>query len=163
MVTSRFSTGNTINRATKYAQDFWYNRVVLCSISLPISNSLQCYYLFDVSRTDCAWLFPQKNIFDSGQCSLSQRSKCLAMVCRTSQIYRGVQSPPIFSRVQRPRKNMASHASTWNTQSVFSNSDRASFHLDFDVPEYSDESITSNGIFATISINIMSLYLCNAI
>lgn len=163
MVTSRFATGNTINWTTKHAQDFWYNRVVLCSISLSISYSLQCYHIFDISRTDCAWLFPQKDIFDSGQCSLSQRSKSLAMVCRTSQIYRGVQSPPIFSRVQRPRKNMASHSPTWYTQSVFSIPERASLHFDFDVSQYSDESITSNGVFTTLSINIMSLYLCNAI
>jgi hypothetical protein len=163
MVTSRFAAGNTINRTTQHTQDLWHHRTVLCSISLPISNSLQCAHVLDLSRTDRTFLFPQKDIFDSGQRSLSQRSRCVAMVCCTSQIYRSIQSSSIFSRIQRARENMAFHPLTWHPQSIFFNPQRALFHVKFDVSEHSDEAIAGYGILASLSINIMSLYLCNAI
>ena len=67
---SRFTTGNPINRATKHTENFWNNRVVLCTVSLPISNSIQCCYILSVSRTNRKSLLPQKDISYSRQCNV---------------------------------------------------------------------------------------------
>ena len=152
MVTSRLPTGNTVNWATQYAQDLRNNRALLCSISLSISDSLQCSYISDISRTYCKGLLPKKNLFDSRQCSIPQRSGSMELVLRTPGVYRSVQSSSVFSGVQCNRESLASYTTTRHTQSILLNTKRALFNFNFDLPKHPNESIANSGLFISISI-----------
>ena len=152
MVTSRLPTGNTVNRATQYAQDLRNNRALLCSISLSISDGLQCSYISDISRTYYKGLLPKKNLFDSRQCSIPQRSGSMELVLRTPGVYRSVQSSSVFSGVQCNRESLASYTTTRHTQSILLNPKRALFNFNFDLPKYPNESIANSGLFNSISI-----------
>ncbi len=152
MVTSRFPTGNTVNWATQYAQDLRNDRTLLRSVSLSISNSLQCSYISDISRTHCKGLLPKKNLSDSRQCIVPQRSGSMELVLRTPGVYRSVQSSSVFSGVQCNRKSLASYTITWYAQSIFLNTKRALFNFNFDFPKHSNESVSDSGLFVSLSI-----------
>jgi hypothetical protein len=97
-------------------------------------------------------LLPAKSISDSGQCFVPQRQRCLGMVFRSSQIHRGLQSPSLLSRTQCTGKNMASRSSARYPQSIFHNPRRTPLRSDFDISQHTEESISSYGLSASISI-----------
>lgn len=160
---NRFSAGNTDYGTEKYAQNIRYNRTVLCQISLPLSEGLQCRDIHRVSRTNFAMLFPAISISDSRQCIVPQRQRRVGVVCRPPKIHRSLQPPRVFSPVQRIRENMASHTSSRYTQSILCIPGRASRCLNFNVSKHPEKTVSGYGLFASVSIIIMSLYLCKVI
>ena len=159
----RFSAGNTDYGAEKHAQNIRHNRAVLCQISLPLSEGLQCRNIHRVSRTNFAMLFPAKSISDSRQCIVPQRQRRVGVVCRPPKIHRSLQPPRVFSPVQCIREDMASHTSSRYTQSILCIPGRASLCLDFNVSEHPEKTVSGYGLSTSVSIIIMSLYLCNVI
>jgi len=159
----RFSARNTNYGEEKHAQNIWYNRTVLCQISLPLSERLQCQNIYPVPRTNFAMLFPAKSISDSRQCIVPQRQRRVGMVCRPPKILRSLQPPRIFSPTQHIREDMASYTSSRYAQSILCNSGRTSLCLNFNVSEHPEKPISDYGLSTPLSIIIMSLYLCNAI
>jgi len=152
MVTSRFPTGNTVYWATQYVQDLRNDRTLLRSVSLSISDSLQCSYISDISQTHCKGLLPKNNLSDTRQCIVQQRPGSMELVLRASAVYRSVQSSSVFFRVQCNRKSLASYTTTWHAQLILLNTKRALFNFNFDLPKHSNESVSDSGLFVSISI-----------
>jgi hypothetical protein len=75
------------------------------------------------------------------------------MVFHSSQIHRGLQSPSLLSRTQCAGKNMASHSSARYPQSIFYNPRRTPLCPALDISQHTEESVSSYGISASISIN----------
>ena len=158
----RFSAGNADYGAEKHAQNIRHNRTILCQISLPLSEGLQCRNIHRVSRTNFAMLFPAKSISDSRQCIVPQRQRRVGVVRRPPKIHRSLQPPRVFSPVQCIREDMASHTSSRYTQSILCIPGRASLCIDFNVSEHSEKTASGYGLSTSVSI-IMSLYLCMVI
>ena len=163
MGTDRFSAGNSNHGTEEHAQDFWNNRVVRCQISLSFSKSVQCRNVHRVPRKNFAMLLSTESLFDSRQCIVPQRPGRMGLVFRSSEIYRRLQPPCVFSRAQRAGKNMASHTYQRYTQPILCNALRAAFDVNFHVSKHSKESLTGTRISTTLSIILTSLYLCKPI
>ena len=157
----RISARNTDYRPKKHPQDSRHHRTVLWALPSLFSTCVQRRNLRRVSRTNIAVLFPPKNIPDSGQCLLPQGPRCMDMVLGQSETHRGVQSSSLLPRTQRSGKNMASHTITRHAQQVFPNSRRTSFSPNLNLPKHPEKSVSSYGLPPSLSVNIMSLYLCN--
>jgi hypothetical protein len=153
MGADRVSATTTDYRTEKHPQDFRYDRAALCQIPLPLSERLQCRNIYPVSRTNFAMLLPTKSVSDSRQCVVPQRPGRVGVVLRPPHVPRGLQPSGVFTRAQRIRKNMASHASTRYPQSILCNSGRASLCLNLNVSEHPEKAITGYRISAPISIN----------
>ena len=161
--TDRFSAGNSDHGTEEHAQDFRNNRTILRQVPLSFSKSVQCRNVHRVSRKNFAMLLSTESIFDSRQCIVQQRSGCMGMVFRSSEIYRGLQSSRVFSQAQCAGKNMASYPYQRHTQPILRDSAGATLDFNFNVSKHSREAIANPRLSATSSIVFMALYLCNAI
>ena len=161
--TDRLSAGNPDHGTEEHAQDLWNNRTILCQVPLSFPRSVQCRNVHRVSRKNAAMLFSAQSLFDSRQCLIPQRSGRMGMVLGPSKIYGSLQSSCVFSRAQCAGKNMASYTYQRYTQPILCNALRAAFDVNFHVSKHSKESLTGTRISTTLSIILMSLYLCKSI
>ena len=161
--TDRFSARNSDHGTEEYAQDFRNNRTILRQVPLSFSTSVQCRNVHRVSRKNFAMLLSAESIFDSRQCIVPQRSGCMGMVFRSSEIYRSLQSSRVFSRAQCAGKNMASYTYKKHTQPILCDSARAALDFNFNLSKHSTESVAGTRLSATLSMILMSLYFCKAI
>lgn len=150
--TVRGSARDTDYGTEEYPENLWHHRTVLRKIPLSFSGNIQCRNIHHLSGKNFKVLFPTKSLPDTGQCILPQRQGRLDLVFRSSETCRGVQSPCVLSRTQCTGKNMASHSSAWNAQSLFYDPGRTSLSLDFNVSEHSKKSFSGYGVPTTVSI-----------
>ena len=90
-----------------------------------------------------------KSISDSRQCIVSQRRRRGDVVCRSPKTPWRLQPPRISSPVQCMREDMASHTSSWHTQSILCITRRFAHCLDFNVRigNYLDWNISPSTAF----------------
>ena len=157
----RSSAGNSHHRPAQHSENIRNYRAIFRQIPLPVPRCFQCPNLHQVPGKSSASLFSPQNTSHPGQCFLPQRRRCLVMVLGTPQTHRGTQFTALFSRTQCVGKNLAPYTGSWNTQSLFSVPRRIARYTNHNVSQYSAQSISSSGIFASISI--MSPFLCKAI
>ncbi len=159
----RISTRNTDHWQEKHPQDFRHHRVVLRPFPLLFPIGVQRRNLRCLSRKNRALLFPAKDILDSGQCLLLQRPRCLDVVLGQSETHIGIQSSSVLTGTQRSGENMASHTLARDTQRVFPDSRRTPLRFNLNFSKHPERSLSGFWIPPSISVIVMSLYLCNDI
>lgn len=150
----RVSAGNSDDGAEEYAQDIRFRRTLLRKIPLPFSASLQRRNIHIISRKNPTILFSSESIFDPRQCVISQRRRGMEMVFRSPQISCCLQSSRVFPGTQCVGKSMASYSTSWHAQSLFFDSGRIVFNVNFNIPEHSEKSVADTRISASIPVTM---------
>jgi len=102
-------------------------------------------------------LFSSQNLSDPGQRLLPQGRGGLALVFWTSQEHRGLQSADLLARTQCVRKSLALYASGCHAQSLLRDSRRTMFMLNFNFPEYPENSVSGPRSLTSLSVALCRL------
>ena len=149
---SRMPTRNSHHRAEEVFKSLWHDRALWGPFPLPFSTSLQCFDLYRLPGEAGSKLLSPQNLSHPGQRLLSQGRGGLGLVLWTSQKHRGSQSPDLLAGTQCVRKNLALYSGGGHPQSLLRDYRGTIFILNFNFPEYPENSVSGPRALTSFSI-----------
>ena len=119
-------------------------------------------YIEYLERTLCSYC-PRKIYLIQDNASYHKDRTVWTWFSGSSQTYGSLQPSRLFSTAQCGGAHLAPCPSTWHPRSLFRNPRRAALGIDFHVSQYPAKFPTGTRLFAALSIEHMSRYLCNDI